>query len=243
MSRNQIRFLDNPPVLCDTPEWRVARSVRSPRRLGGTDRAFIAISGPSTYSGLSHMNKFPRLSRAMPPVKDFGRQLRSSPIVRGFGCPSTALILSRQSLPTLDRENHASAAGLAQGAYVLSDAPAGEPQIILLASGSEVSLCVEAQEHLVACGIRTRVVSMPCWELFEQQCIEYRESVLPSAVTRRIAVEQASTFGWERYVGLAGRIIGMHTFGASAPLKDLQKKFGFRPDHVVATALELLSKP
>ena len=154
-----------------------------------------------------------------------------------------ALILSRQSLPTLDREIHASAAGLAQGAYVLSDAPAGEPQIILLASGSEVSLCMKAQEHLVACGIRTRVVSMPCWELFEQQCIAYREAILPSAVTRRIAVEQASTFGWERYVGLAGRIIGMHTFGASAPLKALQKKFGFRPDHIVATALELLSKP
>ena len=118
-----------------------------------------------------------------------------------------ALILSRQALPTLDREVYASAAGLAQGAYVLSNATGGEPQIILLASGSEVSLCVEAQQRLLTSGVRSRVVSVPCWELFEQQCIEYREAVLPSAVTRRIAVEQESTFGWERYVGLAGRII------------------------------------
>jgi hypothetical protein len=113
---------------------------------------------------------------------------------------------------------------------------------ILLASGSEVSFCIEAQENLLASGIRTRVVSMPCWELFEQQSTEYREAVLPSADTRRIAVEQASTSGWERYVGFSGRIIGMHTFGASAAIKALQDKFGFRPDHIVATALDLISE-
>ncbi len=151
-----------------------------------------------------------------------------------------ALILSRQALPTLNREIFASAAGLARGAYVLSDAADGEPQIILLASGSEVSLCVEAQANLLASGIRARVVSIPCWELFEQQSSEYRERVLPAAVTRRIAVEQASTLGWERYIGLSGRIIGMRTFGASAPIKALQEKFEFRPEHIIATALELL---
>jgi len=158
-------------------------------------------------------------------------QLRHKPAV---------LALSRQPLPTLDRNNYASAAGVAKGAYVLADAPGKNPEVILIASGSEVSLAVQAHEKLVAEGTRSRVVSMPSWDIFEHQTKEYRDSVLPPNVKARVAIEQASTFGWERYVGEAGRVIGMKTFGASAPLKELQKKFGFEPDHVVTTAKEIL---
>jgi transketolase len=131
---------------------------------------------------------------------------------------------------------------VAQGAYVLADAPGGDPEVILIASGSEVSLVVDAHEKLITEGIRSRVVSMPSWGIFECQTQEYRDSVLPPNVTARLAVEQASTFGWERYVGLSGRIIGMKTFGASAPLKELQRKFGFEPDQVVTVAKELLRR-
>jgi transketolase len=153
-----------------------------------------------------------------------------------------ALILSRQALPTLDRSKYAPAAGLAKGAYVLADAPGGNPELVIIATGSEVSLAVSAHEQLVKEGIRSRVVSMPCWELFDCQPIEYRNAVLPPLVTARIAIEQATTLGWDRYVGLAGRTIGMHTFGASAPLKELQKKFGFEPDNVIRVAKELLRR-
>jgi len=158
-------------------------------------------------------------------------QLRHKPAV---------LALSRQPLPTLDRTKYASAAGVAKGAYVLADAPDKNPEFILIASGSEVSLAVQAHEKLVAEGVRSRVVSMPSWDIFDHQPKEYRDSVLPPDVKARIAIEQASTFGWERYVGDGGRVIGMRTFGASAPLKELQRKFGFEPDRVVATVKELL---
>jgi len=160
-------------------------------------------------------------------------QLRHRPVV---------LALSRQPLPTLDRRAFAPAAGVARGAYVLVDPPGGPPELVLIASGSEVSLVVEAHEKLLAEGIRSRVVSMPSWEIFDEQTQEYRDSVLPPAVKARVAVEQASTFGWERYVGSSGRVIGMTTFGASAPLKALQKKFGFEPDQVVSAARQLLGK-
>ncbi len=160
-------------------------------------------------------------------------QLRHKPAV---------LVLSRQPLPTLDRTKYAPAAGVSRGAYVLADAPGGNPGIILIASGSEVSLAVQVHEQLVAQGRRSRVVSMPSWDVFEQQPPDYRNSVLPPAVTARVAIEQASTFGWERYVGVRGRVIGMQTFGASAPLKELQKKFGFDPAQVIATVNELLEK-
>ncbi|HEX9346281.1 MAG TPA: transketolase [Gemmatimonadales bacterium] len=160
-------------------------------------------------------------------------QLRHQPAV---------LALSRQPLPTLDRHVYASATGVARGAYVLADPPGGNPEVILIASGSELSLAVEAYGKLRAEGIRARVVSMPSWEIFEHQTQEYRDSVLPPAVKARLAVEQASTFGWERYVGASGHVIGMQTFGASAPLKALQEKFGFEPDRVVASAKELLGK-
>jgi transketolase len=160
-------------------------------------------------------------------------QLRDEPAV---------LALSRQPLPTLDRTRYAPASGLKRGAYVLGDPPAGNPEVILIASGSEVSLAVEAHEQLLAGGIRSRVVSMPSWEIFEHQTQEYRDGVLPPNVTARVAVEQASTFGWERYVGTSGRIIGMKTFGASAPLKELQRKFGFEPDQVATAAKALLGR-
>jgi len=144
------------------------------------------------------------------------------------------LVLSRQPLPTLDRSKYASAAGVARGAYVLADAPNGKPEVILIATGSEIALAVEAHEQLVSEGVRSRVVSMPSWDIFEHQSQEYRESVLPRSVTVRVAIEQASAFGWERYVGTTGRVIGMQTFGASAPLKALQEEYGFTVDRVVA---------
>jgi transketolase len=146
------------------------------------------------------------------------------------------LVLSRQALPTVDRTKYASASGLAKGAYVLADADGGKPDVLLLASGSEVYLCMDAFEKLKAEGIKARVVSMPSWELFEKQSQEYQDSVLPPSVTARVSVEQASTFGWSRYVSNPAHCIGMRTFGASAPLKELQKKFGFTPEVVVATA-------
>ena len=160
-------------------------------------------------------------------------QLRHQPAV---------LVLSRQPLPTLDRTKYAPANGVARGAYVLADTAGGDPEVILIASGSEVSVAVEAHEKLTAEGIRSRVVSMPSWDIFEHQTQEYRDSVLPPAVKARVAIEQASTFGWERYVGASGRVIGMTTFGASAPLKELQRKFGFEPDRLAAVAKEVLGR-
>ncbi|MGQ0734052.1 MAG: transketolase [Acidobacteriota bacterium] len=153
-----------------------------------------------------------------------------------------ALILTRQALPTLDRSKYGAASGLAKGAYILADAPGGDPEVLLLATGSEVDMCLAAHEQLVKDGIRSRLVSMPSWELFDDQPAEYRHAVLPPAVTARVAVEQASSIGWERYVGSSGRVIGMRTFGASAPLKELQKKFGFQPEVIASAAREQLGR-
>jgi transketolase len=150
-------------------------------------------------------------------------QLRHQPAV---------LALSRQPLPTLDRSKYAPASGLTHGAYILADTSGGNPEAIIIASGSEVSVAVQAHETLLAEGVRSRIVSMPSWEIFEQQPKTYRNSVLPPDVKVRVAVEQASTFGWERYVGDTENVIGMKTFGASAPLKELQRKFGFEPDNI-----------
>ncbi len=160
-------------------------------------------------------------------------QLRHKPV---------ALILSRQNLPTFDRDQYGSAAGVARGAYVLADAENGRPDVILMGTGSEVQLCVAAYEQLKTEGISARVVSMPSWELFEKQDQAYKDSVLPPDITARVSVEQASTLGWARYVGLSGHSIGMETFGASAPLKALQEKFGFTPDRVAAAAKEQLGQ-
>jgi transketolase len=151
------------------------------------------------------------------------------------------LVLARQALPTLDRTRYAPASGVAKGGYILADAPGGKPEILLLATGSEVALASEAYEKLTAEGVRARLVSMPSWELFEEQPQQYRDNVIPPEVTARISVEQGSTMGWALYHGSKGRAIGMKTFGASAPLKELQKKFGFTPENVLVAARELLS--
>jgi transketolase len=163
-------------------------------------------------------------------------------IIMQFKHEPVCLILTRQALPTFDRSKYASASGVARGAYVLADAPRGDPDVLLLATGSEVAMCVDAHEMLVRDGIKSRVVSMPSWELFEHQSQDYKDSVIPPSVTARVSVEKASTLGWERYVGLAGKRIGMRTFGASAPLKELQKKFGFNPENIVAAAREQLGR-
>jgi transketolase len=159
-------------------------------------------------------------------------KLQSSPV---------ALVLTRQALPTLDRSKYAAASGVAKGAYIVADAPAGKPDVILMGTGSELSLCADAYEKLKTEGINARVVSMPSWEIFEQQDAAYKESVFPSNITARVSVEMASTFGWARYTGLKGRNLGMHSFGASAPLKDLLKYFGFTVDAVVAEARAAIS--
>jgi transketolase len=152
-----------------------------------------------------------------------------------------ALVLTRQALPTLDRSALGAASGVANGAYILAEASGGRPDLLLLATGSEVHLALEARDELEVDGIATRVVSMPCWELFDRQPPEYRDRVLPPEVTARVAVEQASTLGWDRYVGGGGAIIGMHTFGASAPLKQLLTKFGFTPEQVAQAARERMA--
>jgi len=153
-----------------------------------------------------------------------------------------ALVLTRQNIPTFDRTKFGAASGTAKGAYILADAPGGKPDVILIGTGSEVSLCVEAYEKLKTEGIAARVVSMPSWDIFEQQSSAYKESVLPSSVTARVSVEMAATFGWERYVGLKGRKVGMHRFGASAPLKDLLKFFGFTVDVVLEEAHKAMAE-
>ncbi|HTW28062.1 MAG TPA: transketolase [Acetobacteraceae bacterium] len=147
-----------------------------------------------------------------------------------------SLILSRQKLPTLDRSKYGAASGVARGAYVLADPKDGRPEVILIGTGSEVSLCVDAHEALAKEGIRARVVSMPCWELFEKQDQAYKDEVLPPDIMGRVSVEAAGTLGWERYVGMRGTIIGMRTFGASAPIKMLLENFGFTVEKVVAAA-------
>ena len=153
-----------------------------------------------------------------------------------------ALILTRQDVPVLDRSRYAPAEGLRRGGYVLADCEGAAPEVILIATGSEVSIALAAHEELSAEGIGSRVVSLPCWELFDRQDEDYREQVLPPAVVARVSIEEASTLGWDRYVGLGGETIGMHTFGSSAPLKDLQTKFGFTPDKVAAAARDALAR-
>jgi transketolase len=165
------------------------------------------------------------VTQVAPPPADANEVVEAYRYVMQLRHQPAVLALSRQAFPTLDREKYASASGLAKGAYVLADAPGGNPEVILIASGSEVSLAVDAHEKLA-----------------DHQTQEYRDSVLPPKVKARVAVEQASTFGWERYVGNSGRIIGMKTFGASAPLKELQRKFGFEPSQVAAVAKELLGR-
>ncbi len=153
-----------------------------------------------------------------------------------------SLVLTRQAVATLDRTKYAPASRVSQGAYVLADAPDGRPDVLLMATGSEVTLCIAAYEQLKTEGIKARVISMPSWELFESQSQEYRDSVLLAEIAARVAVEEASSFGWERYTGLQGTVLGMHTFGLSAPMKIVTQHFGFEPEHVVAAAREQIAR-
>ena len=227
---------------------------RNPIRLGAImeipviyiythDSIAVGEDGP-THQPIEHLASL----RAIPGLitlrpSDAGEVVEAWKVIMELRHEPVALILTRQAVVTLDRKKYAPAEGLRRGAYVLADAPDGKPNVLLLATGSEVGLCVEAYEQLKAEGIKARVVSMPSWEMFEYYCRkhpEYRETVLPAAVTARVSVEQASTFGWERYIGISGQALGMTTFGASAPLKELQKRFGFTVQRVIEAAREQL---
>ena len=153
-----------------------------------------------------------------------------------------ALVLTRQALPTIDRTKYAPASGVAKGGYILADAQGGKPQVILIGTGSELSLCVSAHEKLTAEGVRARVISMPSTDIFDMQDDAYKSAVLPPDITARVSLEAGSVFGWERYVGLQGAIIGMTTFGGSAPAKDLFKKFEITTDYVIQAAKDVLAK-
>ena len=208
------------------------------------DSVSVGEDGP-THQPVEHLASF----RAMPGMRvirpaDANEVVEAYRFVLAHPDRPTCLVLSRQALPTLDRTRHGAAAGLAKGAYVVADAAGGAPQVILIGTGSEVGLCVDAAAELTAAGIRTRVVSMPSWDLFEAQDQAYRDSVLPPAVTARVAVEEGSTLGWERYAGPTGAVLGLHGFGASAPAKAVQEHFGFTVAHVVAAArAQLQRKP
>ena len=208
------------------------------------DSIGVGEDGP-THQPVEHLASL----RAIPGLitlrpADANEAVEAWRVIMPFRHEPVALILTRQALPTLDRAKYAAAQGVRRGAYVLADADTGQPDVLLLATGSEVSLCVEAYERLKAEGINARVVSMPSWEIFEHYCRAhpgYREQVLPESVTARVSVEKGSTLGWARYVGRHGDSIGMETFGASAPLKELQKKFGFTPENIVAAARQQLA--
>jgi len=225
------------------PGIRLAALMELPSLFVFTHEAMSNGEDGPTHQPVEHLASF----RAMPGMitlrpADANEVVEAYRYVVQLRHQPAILALSRQAFPTLDRSKYASASGLAKGAYVLADAPGGNPELILIATGAEVSLAADAHEKLIAEGIRSRVVSMPSWEIFEHQPKEYRESVLPPKVTARISVEQASTFGWERYVGTSGRMIGMHTFGASAPMKELQTRFGFEPGRIIEIAMELLGR-
>ena len=209
------------------------------------DSIGVGEDGP-THQPVEHLaslRAIPGLSVIRP--GDANEMVEAWKVLLHYKREPVVLILSRQAMPTLDRTKYASAEGVARGAYILADAPGGKPEVILMGTGSEVSLCVDAHEQLIAGGIRSRVVSMPSWDLFEHYCGKhpsYREEVLPAAVQARVSVEQAASFGWGEYVGHQGRRIGMKTFGASAPLKELQKKFGFTVEAVVQAAKECIGR-
>jgi transketolase len=206
------------------------------------DSISLGEDGP-THQPVEHLAAL----RAMPGMlvirpADANEVVEAYRLILGLDDRPVCLVLTRQALPTLDRTQHAPASGLARGAYVLADAPDGRPDVLLLATGSEVSLCLAARGQLLAEGIHARVVSLPCWELFEEQPLEYRESVLPPEVTARVAVEEAATFGWDRYVGTQGTILAMRSFGLSAPMKVVAQHFGFEPGHVVTAAREQVAQ-
>jgi len=204
------------------------------------DSVFVGEDGP-THQPVEHL---PSL-RAIPNLlvirpADANETVEAWRVALEHTAGPVALVLTRQPVPTLDRARYAPASGLRRGGYVLADSGEGPPELILLASGSEVALCVEVYERLVRRGVRARVVSLPCWELFDIQPREYREAVLPPHVERRIAVEAASPLGWERYVGCRGRVVALDRFGASAPYPVIAEQLGFTPNRLERLSLELL---
>lgn len=231
-------------IFCDylRPALRLSAIMEIPTIYIFThDSIGVGEDGPThqPVEQLASMRAIPGLITLRP--ADANEVVEAWKVIMQLRHEPAALALTRQALPTLDRTKYAAASGVARGAYILADAADGKPDVILMATGSEVSLCVQAYEQLKTEGVKARVVSMPSWELFEKQDEKYRASVIPPGVTARVSVEQGTTFGWSRYVGLTGATIGMQTFGASAPLKELQKKFGFTPDRVVAAANEQLA--
>jgi transketolase len=205
------------------------------------DSISLGQDGP-THQPIEHLASF----RAMPGMTtlrpaDANEIVEAWRLIMKLQHEPVVMVLSRQALPVFDRTRYAAATGVAQGAYVLADAE-GKPDVLLMATGSEVALCLAAYEQLKTEGIAARVVSMPSWELFEKQSQEYRDRVLPPDITARVAVEQGSTFGWAQYTGRGGEILAMRTFGASAPLEQLNQKFGFTPQHVVGAAKEQVAR-
>ena len=225
------------------PSIRLAALMQAPSIFIFThDSIGLGEDGPThqPIEQLASLRAMPNLIVLRP--GDANEVVEAWKIIANLKHSPVALVLTRQNVPTLDRTKYAPASGAAKGAYVVADAPGGKPELILLGTGSELSLCVEAYEKLKSEGIKARVVSMPSWEIFEKQDAAYKESVLPSDVTARVSVEMAATFGWERYTGSKGRNIGMHRFGASAPLKDLLKYFGFTVEKVLEAAHAVLGK-
>jgi transketolase len=200
------------------------------------DSIGVGEDGPThqPIEQLAHMRAMPGLITIRP--CDANEVREAWKVILQLHHEPAVLVLSRQAVPTIDRSRYAAASGLARGAYILADAPNADPEVILIGTGSEVSLCLEAYEQLTKEGVRARIVSMPSWELFDDQDRDYRDSILPPRVKARVSVEEASDFGWTRYTGTEGQNIGIETFGASAPLKQLLKKFEFTTDHIVAAA-------
>ena len=200
------------------------------------DSIGVGEDGPThqPIEQLAHMRAMPGLITIRP--CDANEVREAWKVILQLHHEPAALVLTRQAVPTIDRSRYAPASGLARGAYILADAPNADPEVILIGTGSEVPLCLEAYEQLANEGVRARVVSMPSWELFDDQDRDYRNSVLPPHVKARVSVEEASDFGWTKYTGTEGQNIGIETFGASAPIKQLLKKFGFTADHIVAAA-------
>ena len=223
------------------PSMRLAALMEAPSIFIFThDSIGLGEDGPThqPIEQLASLRAMPNMIVLRP--ADANEVVESWRIIARLQHQPVSLVLTRQAVPTFDRTKYAAASGVEKGAYVLADAPGGKPDVILMATGSEVSLCVDAYEKLKAEGINARVVSMPSWELFEQQDAVYKQSVLPSSITARVSVEMASTFGWERFVGPKGRMIGMHRFGASAPIKDLLRFFGFTVEAVIAEARKVM---
>ena len=200
------------------------------------DSIGVGEDGPThqPIEQLAHMRAMPGLITIRP--CDANEVREAWKVILQLHHAPAVLVLTRQAVPTIDRSRYAAASGLARGAYILADASNADPEVILIGTGSEVSLCLEAYEQLTNEGVRARVVSMPSWELFDDQDRDYRNSVLPPCVSARVSVEEASDFGWSKYTGTDGHNIGIETFGASAPIKQLLKKFGFTVDRIVAAA-------